>query len=464
MEIRLFPIFLWIAFVASNQEHDGSEEIRDELSPELAIEEANEPRFFAAVIDAGSTGTRLHLFEFRHAVEGATEPFELLREVKPGLSSFADNPAGAASSVEILLSHAMTVIPKRLVPHTPIILQATAGLRLLSKEEADSILVHVKQTVEASGLLLGDEAVGILSGREEGVFAWFTLNFLTGRLSFIEEDAEDRTAVALDLGGGSTQITFNQQVSSDGDEDSHHVSIFGREFQLYSHSYLGNGLIAARLSIASLLGEEDSTLLETHCLPHGVTIEDWKYAGKTFQVHPSEEASFEKCLEQANHFVENITTVKKIEKLNSFPIFAFSYFYDRGVQVGMVRTEPKTRGGWVQAKQFKIAAEQACNMKAEEVGEEHWKPWLCMDLTYIYSLLSTGYGISDEKNIHLTKKMRDMEVSWALGAGFHLLNSYHKEHFENFKSRNNSSNIFNEVVSYISTKATNVLVFLNLIS
>lgn len=63
--------------------------------------------------------------------------------MKPGLSSFADNPTGAASSVDILLSHAKTVIPRRLVPHTPIILQATAGLRLLSKEEADNILIHV---------------------------------------------------------------------------------------------------------------------------------------------------------------------------------------------------------------------------------------------------------------------------------------------------------------------------------
>lgn len=238
-------------------------------------------------------------------------------------------------------------------------------------------------------------------------------------------------------------------------------------------------MIAARLSISSFLNGDDSTLLKTHCLPPGIIIEDWNYAGKTFQVSPSEEASFEKCLEQAKHFVENVTKVKKIEHLGNFPVFAFSYFYDRGVQVGMIRTEPKTRGGWAQVKQFRLAAEEWCRVDPDEIGVEHWKPWLCMDLTYIYSLLSDGYGLSDEKNIHvcflhfellelislfqLTKKMRDMEVSWALGAGFHLLNSYHREHFENFNNRNNTS-IFKEVVSYISTKATNVLVFLNLIS
>lgn len=102
--------------------------------------------------------------------------------------------------------------------------------------------------VESSGLLLGDEAVGILSGRDEGIFAWFTLNFLTGRLSFTEEDAEDRTAVALDLGGGSTQITFNLQGFSADEDRSHQVSIFGRDFELYSHRLVLNDYIDAFMS------------------------------------------------------------------------------------------------------------------------------------------------------------------------------------------------------------------------
>lgn len=165
-------------------------------------------------------------------------------------------------------------------------------------------------------------------------------------------------------------------------------------------------MIAARLSIASLLSEDESTLLKTHCLPRGITIEDWKYAGKVFKVSPSEEASFEKCLEQVRHFVENVTEVKTIESLNSLPVFAFSYFYDRGVQVGMIRTEPKTRGGWVQVKQFRLAAEEWCKIQPDEIGLEHWKPWLCMDLTYIYSLLSDGYGLLDEKNIHVSFELK----------------------------------------------------------
>ena len=45
-----------------------------------------------------------------------------------------------------------------------------------------------------------------------------------------------------------------------------------------------------------------------------------------------------------------------------------------------------------------------------------------MDLAFIYSLFSVGYGIPNEKNINVYKEVNNMEISWALGAAFHLLN------------------------------------------
>jgi ectonucleoside triphosphate diphosphohydrolase 5/6 len=467
----IFCITFFIVAIAASLIEElpaASDEINADLSPELIVEEANEPRFFAAVIDAGSTGTRLHLFEFRHSLSTDSAPFELVqevfKEVKPGLSSL--KPKEAAASVKELLLHAKTVIPTRLLSHTPIVVQATAGLRLLPGNEAESIIHEVKAVVKISGFLLGDESIGILNGVDEGVFAWFTLNFLSGRLNFGDDiNSNDRTAAALDLGGGSTQITFNQ-LNQINPERTHHVGIFDKDFELYTHSYLGNGLIAARLGIASLIeNTKEPELLETHCLPKGIKIKDWQYAGKIFQVNPTEEASFEKCLQQAADFVKNVSKVSAVEDLADIPVFAFSYFFDRGMQAGMIKNEPKNLGGWIEVKQYKVAAKKACKITPEELGVEHWRPWLCMDLTYIYALLSKGYGLSDKKSIHLTKKMKDMEVSWALGAGFHLLNTYHHEHFA-MSPRNStlSSRIFNQVVSFISTKATHVLGFFNLIS
>lgn len=44
----------------------------------------------------------------------------------------------------------------------------------------------------------------MLDERDEGLFAWYTVNFLMGKLHNISE-----SFAALDLGGGSTQVTFS---------------------------------------------------------------------------------------------------------------------------------------------------------------------------------------------------------------------------------------------------------------
>lgn len=46
--------------------------------------------------------------------------------------------------------------------------------------------------------------VSMLDEKDEGVFAWYTINFLVNRLHNVSE-----SLATLDLGGGSTQITFS---------------------------------------------------------------------------------------------------------------------------------------------------------------------------------------------------------------------------------------------------------------
>lgn len=50
-------------------------------------------------------------------------------------------------------------------------------------------------------------------------------------------------------------------------------------------SYLGNGLVAARLGIGQLLRAEDDELkMSTHCFPRDYTLKDWDYAGNGWTV------------------------------------------------------------------------------------------------------------------------------------------------------------------------------------
>lgn len=166
-------------------------EIQQSLSSDLEEKEKSQARFFAAVIDAGSTGTRLHIFEFSHDPTHAHSIFELesetFKEVKPGVSTYAKTPELAAENVRELLLVAKKYIPYDLWEKTPLTFRATAGVRLLNEKEADAILTNIESEVMSSGFLIDDDAVGVLSGIDEGVFGWFTLNFLLSRLNNLSE-------------------------------------------------------------------------------------------------------------------------------------------------------------------------------------------------------------------------------------------------------------------------------------
>lgn len=70
---------------------------------------------------------------------------ELFQEIKPGLSSYAEDPQAGAESVKMLLAKAKMFIPNDKWASTPIALKATAGLRVLPKEKADAILESVRK-------------------------------------------------------------------------------------------------------------------------------------------------------------------------------------------------------------------------------------------------------------------------------------------------------------------------------
>jgi hypothetical protein len=60
----------------------------------------------------------------------------------------------------------------------------------------------VEKVLQFSGFKLEKTLVEIMNPRDEGLFAWFTVNFL---LDVFDNDWSD-SFVSLDLGGGSTQV------------------------------------------------------------------------------------------------------------------------------------------------------------------------------------------------------------------------------------------------------------------
>ena len=87
--------------------------------------------FYSVIFDAGSTGSRIHVYTFSRASGKLELLDELFEQVKPGLSSYENDIDGGVDSIKQLLKHAESTIPKSKWSDTPLELKATAGLRLL---------------------------------------------------------------------------------------------------------------------------------------------------------------------------------------------------------------------------------------------------------------------------------------------------------------------------------------------
>lgn len=86
-----------------------------------------------------------------------------------------------AQTIRSLLEKAKDFVPKELWAKTPLVLKATAGLRLLLPMEAENLLNEAREVFLRSGFLVKDNSVEILDGIDEGIYSWFTINFLLGR-------------------------------------------------------------------------------------------------------------------------------------------------------------------------------------------------------------------------------------------------------------------------------------------
>ncbi|XP_069997430.1 ectonucleoside triphosphate diphosphohydrolase 5 [Penaeus vannamei] len=388
-------------------------------------------RVYAVIIDAGSTGSRVLAFTFFKSLTDKSLKLddELWHEIKPGLSSYADNPEEGAKSLLPLLELAKGRIPKQHWASTPIVLKATAGLRLLPEEKAEALLQEVKKVLKTSGFHTTENSVGIMDGRDEGIFSWFTVNYLMDRIT---GDAKE-TLVALDLGGGSTQITFvpveQATVQSTPEDYLTTISLLHKNLNLYTHSYLGLGLMAARKEVLLQHKGEDG-VIHSPCV-NPIIDSQWSYGGETYTIRGSEHPKYQEIRGQAGRLSENRpiadhkscleACIKVIKdqvhsppELRTREVIAFSYFFDRATERGLI--DP-FKGGVLTVQEFLQAAVQTCNIPNAE------QPLACLDLTYISAFLTNGYGLKGENTVKLYKKIDGYEISWALGLAFHVINN-----------------------------------------
>uniref|UniRef100_A0A2K5IRT6 Uncharacterized protein n=1 Tax=Colobus angolensis palliatus TaxID=336983 RepID=A0A2K5IRT6_COLAP len=218
---------------------------------------------YGIVLDAGSSHTSMFIYEWPADKEndtGIVGQHSSCDVPGGGISSYADNPSGAGQSLVGCLEQALRDVPKERHAGTPLYLGATAGMRLLNltnPEASTSVLTAVTHTL--TQYPFDFRGARILSGQEEGVFGWVTANYLLE--NFIKYGWVGRwfrprkgTLGAMDLGGASTQITFETTSPAEDRASEVQLRLYGQHYRVYTHSFLcyGRDQVLQRLLASAL--------------------------------------------------------------------------------------------------------------------------------------------------------------------------------------------------------------------
>lgn len=424
---------------------------------------------YVLMIDAGSTGSRIHVYRFNNcgaAPELEKEYFKETekREGGSGLSAYPDDPEAAAKSLDTLMDEALKRVPEKLRSCTPVAVKATAGLRLLGDEKSGKILDVVRRHLEDDypfPVVADKSGVSIMDGKDEAIYAWVTVNYLLGKIGGPDKS---ETAAVLDLGGGSTQIVFEPTFKgaphggmpeklAEGDH-KYELQFGGRHFELYQHSHLGYGLMSAREAVMKALVDEiysskkgDKSWLNAPvvnpCFGAGMTktvkvkLGADHPLGSTMEINmtgpksgaPAQcRALAEKILKKDTGCTLAPCSFNGVHQPSISKTFAkediyfLSYFTDRATALGMPES--------FSLKEMRDLAEQVCG------GKELWgvfsgvkgaleelegRPEFCLDLNFMLALVHTGYEMPIDREVKVAKKIKGNELGWCLGASLPLL-------------------------------------------
>lgn len=196
---------------------------------------------YDVLVDAGSTGTRLHIYKIE-----ASLPLPQINEVgsmkvSQALASYAEEPEQVKQLLLLLLDYAKRFFTEQGIEpqNVSFKLYATAGMRLVEKDK-QRCLYDMIQAYIPTQIAFRSVEVKTISGSEEALYLWYAVNYLSGhfRRGQIPEGI-------LDLGGASAQIAYATSVRRlNGDArygELIPVHVNQRAYTVFTHSFLGIG-------------------------------------------------------------------------------------------------------------------------------------------------------------------------------------------------------------------------------
>ncbi|XP_036000350.1 ectonucleoside triphosphate diphosphohydrolase 4-like isoform X2 [Fundulus heteroclitus] len=444
-----------------------------------ATDTSNPNLNYGLVVDCGSSGSRVfvycwprhngnprELLDIRQMRDQHRKP--VVMKIKPGIAELAKTPEKASDYIYPLLSFAAQHIPKHKHQETPLYILCTAGMRILPESHQEAILEDLRTDIPVHfNFLFSDSHVEVISGKQEGVYAWIGINYVLGRFNHEHNDGEavvevhvpgsdqqealmrKRTAGVLDMGGVSTQIAYEVPKTEEVAKnllaefnlgcDAH---VTDHVYRVYVSTFLGFGGNAARQRYEESLvrntaarnklsgervGETAESPLPDPCLPTDLQDE---VGPPTQRLHLRGTGDFDECRRILQPFLnrtdESRTSLSgvfqpPIDYSNS-QFYGFSEFY-------YCMEDVLRMGGDYNASKYAQAAKGYCATQWKTLKERfdsglyashadfHRLKYQCFKSAWMYEVLHTGFSFpTDYKNLKTALLVYDKEVQWTLGA------------------------------------------------
>jgi len=387
---------------------------------------------YGVVIDLGTSGSRCSIFswptdsEYPYA-DVAFAPFDdpenpYYDNIAPGIATFQDNPVAAGPYLKPLFDFVVDKVPEKKIQTTPVFIKGTAGLRSLGpvcQKILDSVFDYASENYS---FLINQSFIGTVSGLEEGAYGWISANKLLGNFDNPNSGGKSTTMGTLDMGHGSTQITFVPQVnvSTIPYDYLFNFSYKNETFAVYTHSFSGFGKTQAlyAANATAILGQNSSEYMNP-CMLEGYTYNITDDAGNQYEVVGG--GDWIKC-KSITYDILNKTAPCPYKPC-SFDgayqpplvgeFWTISNFIDIAEFFGHEKeVTPEDIFASV-GKYCTMTWDEALKKYSDEDQEE--LATYCFGGNYFASLLGNGYGFPADFEIHIHNRINNYHISWALG-------------------------------------------------
>lgn len=342
-----------------------------------------------AVIDVGSTGSRLHVYAYdTDATNTAININEIWnKKTKPGLATIDANQ----NTIDTYLNTLMNDAP---ITNMPVYFYATAGMRLLpaQKQEAYYNAVQNWFAQQSQWQLL---AAKTITGKEEALYDWLSVNYQLGNLNSDEKNAVG----VMDMGGASVQIVFpnknNQTINADNEVA---VDVYGKHYLLSVNSFLGLG----QTEVSHQYLNTPSCFTNDYPLPNGNT------GNGNAPVCANDIANLVNSVHQVNSVIA--------PKLAANPI---DTWYVLGGLASLAGSSPMhfENNQFTLKQVMQQGDSQFCQQQWDDLkGQNPNNDYIyigCLSSAYYYALVVDGYGIGSNQSIHMFPPEQSMD--WTKG-------------------------------------------------